>query len=422
MYRTIYRLATTLAYALPLSTSTLRASLAGRRAALEGWCAWARRGGEGPLLWVHGASVGELTAAEPVIRRLLRDDPTLRAIATYSSPSTTTWRPPPQLSRAGYVPPDRPPDLARVLDALRPALMLFSRGDLWPELIRAAHARCIPIAIAGATVRPASARLRWPARSLYAGAVRAVSWLGAVTADDAARWTRLGVPPDRVVVTGDPRHDAILERVPDLAPLAALREWRGTDRTVIAGSAESDDRRMLLEAARTILAADRTVRVLVVPHRTETQTVAAWRRAAWSVGLEAGVWQPGRPADSATRIMLVAAQGLLADLYALGDVAYVGGGFRRRGLHAVAEPAAWALPVTVGPHWRDTADARALVAAGGAIALPHRDRAGALARAWSAWLADEGRRMEAGLAARRVLTRGAARRTVEALRRLVTSA
>jgi 3-deoxy-D-manno-octulosonic-acid transferase len=119
-------------------------------------------------------------------------------------------------------------------------------------------------------------------------------------------------------------------------------------------------------------------------------------------------------------LVVVDRVGLLADLYAAGDVAYVGGGFHRAGLHSVLEPAAFAIPVIVGPRWGMSRDAGLLIEAGGAAALPEDGRHALLAR-WSVWHHDAALRRASGLAARRVVEegRGAAERTADLVRSLL---
>jgi len=109
------------------------------------------------------------------------------------------------------------------------------------------------------------------------------------------------------------------------------------------------------------------------------------REHARRLGLGASVWQGG-PAQASTSCLIVQRAGALADLYALGTLAYVGGGMGSHGLHAVIEPAAYAVPVIVGPRGH-RADAGVLVQSGGAVALPRRQAARALARWWETWLA-----------------------------------
>jgi 3-deoxy-D-manno-octulosonic-acid transferase len=142
--------------------------------------------------------------------------------------------------------------------------------------------------------------------------------------------------------------------------------------------------------------------------------------AATARGLDATTWQAGAPTPKTS--MIVADQvGILFDLFQVADMAYVGGGFERTGLHAVVEPAAFALPTALGPVWRTSLDAAQLVAAGGALPLPRRRPARALADTWRRWLDDPPARKTAGLAARRALQAGAADTTAKAVLRLLAT-
>ena len=131
--------------------------------------------------------------------------------------------------------------------------------------------------------------------------------------------------------------------------------------------------------------------------------------------LAADVWTEEANEPPQTRCIIVQARGLLFDLYALTAAAYVGGGFRPRRLHAVSEPAAYGLPVVFGPHYQDFPDAMALMRCGGAVGLPRRGAATALAETWLAWLGDDGAKTERGLEARRTLVSGAATASAERL-------
>jgi 3-deoxy-D-manno-octulosonic-acid transferase len=112
--------------------------------------------------------------------------------------------------------------------------------------------------------------------------------------------------------------------------------------------------------------------------------------------------------------------GVLADLYALADVAYVGGAYHRAGLHSVLEPAVFGIPVVFGPEWQNSRDAGLLLERGGAVALPADGRT-ALHSQWLVWHHDAAARRRAGAAARGVVLagRGAAERTTALVRELV---
>ena len=119
-------------------------------------------------------------------------------------------------------------------------------------------------------------------------------------------------------------------------------------------------------------------------------------------------------------VIVVDRVGILADLYALADAAFVGGGFHRAGLHSVLEPAVFGVPITIGPHWEMSRDAGLLLARGAAVALP-ADARHPLHSQWLVWHHDAAARRKAGAAAKEVVAegRGASERTTALVRALV---
>jgi 3-deoxy-D-manno-octulosonic-acid transferase len=410
-----YRVLAHLGHRLP-APAALRSVLGARRGAADRWIAWARHApGAGPLVWAHAASVGEQQVLEPVLSRLVRRCPDLRIVLTHTSPSVLRTKPPAAVCHRDYLPWDTPGPITAVLDVLRPALLLFGRGDLWPELVSAAAARKIPIAVAGATVRSSSVRLGTFPRLALRAVYRHVTWLGAVTPGDAQRWGRMGVVPERISVTGDPRHDRILERIPDLAPASRVRAWAGDGPVCVAGSVEPGDDAVLTGALVRLATEVPALRTVVVPHDAAEPRITQIVRRMAEHGLAAGIWRgPDAGAPPESPIVVVAGSGLLADLYLGADIAYVGGGFRRGRLHAVAEPAAVGLPVIVGPRWEGAADAGPMVGAGGAIPVRH-DGGRGFAEVVRRLAGDPDERTHRGHAARSVLADGAAQATAEAL-------
>jgi 3-deoxy-D-manno-octulosonic-acid transferase len=169
------------------------------------------------------------------------------------------------------------------------------------------------------------------------------------------------------------------------------------------------------------------LRLVIAPHEPTPEHLAAldgkldycmpaeMRRVRLSSLLPAHGAQPLAARDPAPRdwdAVVVDVIGVLAELYTVASLAYVGGGFHGKGLHSVIEPAAAGVPVLFGPRWRGSRDARLLLEAGAARSA--RDRRD-LAAALTAWLTDETARASAGLAARAVVERGrgAADRSVQ---------
>ncbi len=410
-----YRLAAALFQLAPLPAGKLALSRAGQLGAVRRWSEWARRHRSGePLVWLHAASVGESQVTEPVALRLRLRHPNMQFIQTYSSPSAANWPLPTHVERADYLPPERRREVDHLFETLRPAAMMVSRGDLWPEVMHGAFESQVPVAVVGATVRPTSRRLRWPVRSALEPMHRRLAFVGAISSEDAARWVRMGASPDVVCTTGDPRDDHILERTPRYAELLPLIPWTQEGQTLVAGSTHLPDELALMEALRQLRDVHPNARLIVVPHEAGAGSAARIISSAQSRGLAAAAWTTGAPSPE-VRVLVIDRPGVLSDLYALGSAAYVGGGFGKSGAHSLAEPAAYALPTLTGPDARADHFAERFLRSGGTVAVGRKDPARSLAEQWDAWLRDSAGRTAAGIAARRQLHEGSAARTAEAV-------
>jgi 3-deoxy-D-manno-octulosonic-acid transferase len=252
-----------------------------------------------------------------------------------------------------------------------------------------------------------------------------VSAAGAVAEPDAGRLGRLGVPPGRIRVLGDPRFDSVAARVAAVQRDEPLLRFGHGAPTLVAGSTWPPDETVLLEAFARVRVRHPVARLIVVPHEPTGDHLTVFDRRAAGTGLPVPVRLSA--ATGPAPLLVVDRVGVLATLYGAGTMAYVGGAFGRAGLHSVLEPAAWGVPVAFGPRWRNSRDAELLLGGGAAEALSESGgtaRAVAdLAERWERWISDEARRAEQGDRARAIVTAGlgAARRSAEILAQLISS-
>jgi 3-deoxy-D-manno-octulosonic-acid transferase len=418
----LYRAAARLAHQLlPLAGALNPKIRAGHEARggvvarIEQWAGRKRETGR-PLVWFHAPSVGEGRQAESIIQAFERRHPQWQVAYTYFSPSAESLAERLQVDIADYLPYDLPSDMDRVLDALRPDALVFTKLDLWPELATRAARRGTSVVIAAATVRPGSGRLRWPVRRLLHPGYAVVQAAGVISPDDGERLLRLGVPADAIRVTGDPRMDSVDLRRGAVDPGEPLLRLGDGATTLIAGSTWPSDERAVLSAFARIRQAHSGVRLVVVPHEPTERHLQQLDSVASRLRLP----RPIRLSrlDEPGEVIVVDRVGVLAALYGAGDMTYVGGGFGRAGLHSVLEPAAWSVPVVFGPRWRDSRDAHLLINAGGAHGIGAADperASGQLAEIWGNWLTDAETRRNEGRRAREVIDRGrgASDRTVD---------
>lgn len=397
----VARLATRLA---PAGDGKLPRTLRARRDLLPRWAAWARTGRDParPLLWMHAPSVGEGLQARPVLELARARRADLQLAYTHFSPSAERFARGLRVDFADYLPFDTRADMETALALLAPRALVFAKLDVWPVLVRLARARGVRIGMISATLAPGSSRGRGLARALLHDAYAALDAVGAIDASDAERLVALGVRPEAISVTGDTRYDQVWARARAADRGSALLAPLANDRpTLVAGSTWPADEVPLLAAWRTVAQRVPEARLVIAPHEPTAAHLAPVEQAARAAG-----WRFARLGSDAQRdadVVLVDRVGVLGDLYAVADAAFVGGGFHAAGLHSVLEPAAFGAPVLFGPRHAGSRDAALLLAAGGGAVGAS---AGALADVLVQWLGDEALRRRAGDAARATVEHG----------------
>jgi 3-deoxy-D-manno-octulosonic-acid transferase len=407
LLRIPYALAGSLAHALvravPAGESKFRRGLSARRGIVERYERWSStsRDPARPLVWFHAPSVGEGLQAQPVIDLVRARRPEVQIAYTFYSPSAE------QLSRsleadfADYLPFDTFGDADAIIAALRPSALIFSKLDIWPALTERAATARVPVGVISATLAESSGRRGVFARALLADAYLAIESLGAIDEKDAEHFRELGVRAERIAVTGDTRYDQVWTRA-QRAPSVLLQSMRSSRPTLVAGSTWPADDEHLFGAWIKVRDKIPDSRLVIAPHELSAAHVASvesWARRS-SLSL-ARVDSPDAPdAD----VVLIDRFGILGDLYALADVAYVGGGFHSAGLHSVLEPAAFGAPVLFGPRHDKSRDARKLIEAGGGASVTG---AADLSLRLSDWLGSPPARDAAGEAARAMVHGGA---------------
>jgi 3-deoxy-D-manno-octulosonic-acid transferase len=363
------------------------------RARFEEW-AMAHRDPARPCVWVHAPSVGEALMAQAIIGEVRAARPEAQVAFTHFSPSAERMADRVGADVWGYMPYDTRTPVRRVLNVLAPDVIAFVRTEVWPVVTREAAQAGATQVLVNAVLAEGSGRLRWLGRSFLEAAYRRLDQVGAVSESHAERYELLGVPPGRISVTGDARFDQVWDRI-EARGLARLRSepdaaervpdelrpyWEALDDdgafTLVAGSTWPADEKVLLPAVG-VLKRSRAFRMVIAPHEPTAPHLEALerrmdRQSLRHARLSALVAAGSGPAPE---VVVVDKLGILADLYALGDAAYVGGGFGKDGLHSVVEPAAIGVPVLFGPNHGNAREAGALAAAGGGFVV---DGAGGL--------------------------------------------
>jgi 3-deoxy-D-manno-octulosonic-acid transferase len=356
--------------------------LRGRAVAVQRLESWAATSDRRLLVWMHAPSVGEGLMASAIIDVLRARAPDIAIAFTHFSPSAERLAATVHADVHAYLPWDVTTDVQRAVRALEPRCIAFVRTEIWPTLTRHARTAGARLALVNAVLPAGSSRLQGGARRLLSHAYARLDALGAVAQDDARRYEMLGVPPARMRVTGDARFDQVWQRVSQtrVDPELSRRLRLGAGLVIVAGSTWPADERRLLPA---FAARDDATRLIIAPHEPTARYLAqleAQLQARSITHVRLGDIDNGA---AAARVVIVDRTGVLADLYAAGDVAYVGGGFQSAGLHSVIEPAAHGVPVLFGPRHANAREAQELVDAGGARCVGTAAEIGVVIRRYS---------------------------------------
>ena len=364
----------------------------------------------GPLVWVHGASVGELLAVGPLVERIRsKDFAVLCTSGTVSSAQVAEQRFPKTVIHQ-FVPIDAPRFVERFFDHWKPDLALFVESDLWPNLIITAKERNVPLILVNGRVSERSFN-RWRiVPSTIGSLLRRFDLCLAQSAGHAARYRDLGAP--RITTTGNLKLD-VPEPPADAAALAALRAAVGDRPTIAAASTHAGEESALIEAHRRLRNTFPRLLTIIVPRHPDRGPgiVEIANAAGLSTTLRSRDAQPDRDDD----IYVVDTMGELGLVYRVAPIVFVGGSLASHGGQNPIEPIKLGAAILHGPHvWNFGEIYAALDAAHGADLVAD---VGKLAVRLGALLKDTGQRDALVAAARETVKTlgGALERTLAAL-------
>jgi 3-deoxy-D-manno-octulosonic-acid transferase len=361
----------------------------------------------GPLIWAHGASVGEMLAIIPLVESLCaRGFGVLITSGTMTSARLAERRLPPDAVHQ-FVPLDAPSYLRRFLDHWRPNLVLLAESDLWPNRIMACADRAIPMILVNGRLSERSfVRWRYVPKTIGALLSRFDLCL-AQSEPDAERLSTLGAP--RVSVTGNLKLDVPAPPV-DAQKLAAMRAAVGKRPLIAAASTHPGEEAVVLDVHRRLRQSFPGLLTVIVPRHPERGPGVV--DIASVADLPAVMRSRGHLPDRGTEVYVADTIGELGLIYRLAPIVFMGGSLVRHGGQNPIEAAKLGAALLHGPHvWNFKEIYLALDEAHGAEEVLDVNK---LAVRIGAWLTDAAARKQAADAALTTVEQlgGALKRTI----------
>lgn len=324
----------------------------------------APRPGPGGRLWLHAASVGEVTSARWLVEAVMAARPGLQVLVTCNSATgraaAAGWGLPGVT--AALAPLDSGGAAARVLDLWEPQALVVVENELWPARLAAADRRGVPILVVGARMSARSAA-RWArlAPGLMRRTLATVGWLSAQDDGSLERLRRLGLAKaaEGPVVAMKSLGRARPAPAP-FAPPAARSS------TVLAASTHEGEEALVLAAFQA--ARDRFDHLILAPRHPHRG--AEVRGLVQAAGLRLATRSAGEEPGPRTEVHLADTLGEMDHWYAMAGVCVIGGTFAPRGGHTPWEPARHGMALIHGPDVANfAAPFAALDRAGAALAV-----------------------------------------------------
>ena len=373
-------------------------------------------------IWLHAVSVGEVASCEGLVRRLKERHPSLPVfVSTGTATGQAFVREKLSDATAGvfYAPLDLPFAVRRVLDTIRPRLVVIFETEIWPNLFRQVKQAGAGLMIVNGRISDRALPNYRRSRFLFRSVLRHVDLVLAQSEQDRERMIAIGADAARVEIGGNLKYDFQVSDavVPDAVRRFLVQGQPGP--LIIAGSTRDQEERPVVEAFRRVAERYENALLIVAPrHPRRFEEAAAALAASGLPVVRRSALNPVSAGVELPAVLLLDSLGELSSLYALADVVFVGGSLNGWGGHNVLEPALSGRPVVVGPTMQNFAEiAEALLAERGMIRIGGQEELGA---ALLDLLRDRDAALAIGERGRRVAEaqRGATARAIDAGMRL----
>lgn len=315
------------------------------------------------VVWMHCASLGEYEQGLPVLTALKNKYPTYFYLVTFFSPSGYEVRKNHGIAdMVTYLPWDTKADVNRFVAQVKPVMALLVKYEFWPNLIRALQRKDVPLFLIAGLFRQ-NQRFFKPWGYSQRKLLREFTHL--FVQNDVSLKLLQSIGIQQVRISGDTRYDRVGA---SKTPLPFMESFVGNRKCVIAGSTWPEDEAVLLEA---IAQTPSDWCWLIAPHEMHEDKLLQLMTKLPKGSVRYS--QSKTSAFTNCPVLVLDTVGMLNRCYAYGDIAYIGGGMGRSGLHNILEPAAEGIAVVIGKNYQKFPEAKALIDLGGVVSITSAD-------------------------------------------------
>ncbi len=311
-------------------------------------------------IWFHVASLGEYEQGLPVMEEIKAQYPEYKLLLTFFSPSGFEIRKNNKIADITiYLPLDTKQNVKRFLDIVQPKMVFFIKYEFWPNYLYELKNRNIPTYLISGIFRKNQLFFKW-----YGGFYRKAlqSFDHFFVQNDASAQLLKSINFNNVSVNGDTRFDRVALIVERTQPLDFIEKFKNNTTTIVIGSSWIDDEEVYL----TYINSSKNIKFIIAPHNIKEEEIS---RLILKINKQVVRFSSYNENDlTSADVLIIDTIGILTQIYAYADIAYVGGAFKT-GLHNILEPATYGTPVVIGPKYSKFQEAKDLVALGSCLVV-----------------------------------------------------
>jgi 3-deoxy-D-manno-octulosonic-acid transferase len=314
---------------------------------------------------MHAASLGELEQGKPIIEILKKENPQLNIVISFYSPSgfeaATNYK---LADFIFYLPLDTKLNAAKLLEILKPDLVLWIKYEYWWNILARLSEVKIPVLLISAIFQKRQPFFKWYGK-WYRRMLHSFRHIF-VQNHESYILIKDFITGETASVSGDTRFDRVAAIASDWLPVDEIEKWIGaTQKVIIAGSTWNDDEKVL----KHFIEENKDIKWIVAPHKTDEWSIKEVLSRFDNNMTFSALKEFSSIPSVIPNVLIIDCIGLLSRLYKYGDICFIGGGFSATGIHNALEAAVYGKPLIFGPEYEEYAEAVGLVQSGAAFSV-----------------------------------------------------
>ena len=305
-------------------------------------------------IWFHCASLGEYEQGLPVMEQIKIKYPQHKLILTFFSPSGFEVRKNNTVADITvYLPLDSKLNAAQFVKIVHPDLVFFVKYEFWPNYLAELKKHKIKTYLVSGIFRPNQIFFKWYG-TFYRNALRTFTCF--FVQNESSKTALQSIGFSNTIISGDTRFDRVASILDRDNSLDYIEKFKNNCLTIVVGSSWPKDENLLIQF---INQSEANVKFIIAPHNIKNDQIATLKSL---INKKTVLFSEKAAANlSQFQVFIIDTVGILTKIYSYADIAYVGGGFGNPGVHNILEPAAFGIPIIIGPNYSHFAEATALV-------------------------------------------------------------